>query len=251
MKRILSLLLCAAMAIVCFSGCSAKSNEELEVKTFVIETPYGNLRYPEKWKDMVTIDVDDSDCYVVKFSTDGAPLFDLSFNGGSGYVLGTLKLEEGNAVLRIMSYDFDSESEMYETYCMMQEDVNVILAHLSDEYEFAVGEIIEDEDTSVFAIETPLTTLYYPEKWKERVTVDVLEDVVKFSSEGIPLFDLRLGGDEGALLGSYNGIEIRIISYDMDQNGLSEERFNELCIMQEDVNVILQYLAEDSRFSMG
>lgn len=264
MKKMVCLLLCGMMIMSLLAGCekndgaedSAPVSESMVVgtegeETCPIETRYCVLRYPERWKEQVQVTIEEQGVYTVKFSADGVALFDLAFGGGDGYVLGTLKLDEGNVPVRITSYEVEFESEQYDTYCAMQEDVNVILNGLWTEYEFADGVLIEDVDDSVFGIETSVGTLYYPEKWKDQVTVDVSDSAVKFSANGIQLFDLLFGDGEGYLLGTYNGTEIRVVSYEIEQEGLSEQELNDLWAMQEDVNVILQHLMEDTGFAIS
>lgn len=264
MKKLVCLLLCSAVIMALFAGCnqndapenSAPVSESMVVgtegeETYPIKTRYCVLRYPERWKEQVQVTIEEQGVYTVKFSADGVALFDLAFGGEDGYVLGTLKLDEGNVPVRITSYEVEPGSEQYETYCAMQMDVNVILNGLWMEYEFADGVLIEDVDDSVFGIETSVGTLYYPERWKDQVTVDVSDSAVKFSANGIQLFDLLFGDSEGYLLGTYNGTDIRVVSYDIEQGDLPEQEFHDLCAMQEDVNVVLQHLMEDTNFIIG
>jgi hypothetical protein len=46
------------------------------------------------------------------------------------------------------------------------------------------------EDDSTFDIETNLGTLKYPNKWKEKVLIEVTDEKVCFSKDGVQLFDL-------------------------------------------------------------
>lgn len=210
------------------------SQEEI-VDTFEISTPYAILKYPQKWKDQVTVDISTEK---VSFSSSGTPLFDLRFNCDDGYVLGTIIGEEENTVFSITDYSVENEE-----LAGMQEDVNIILQHLMSDYDFAVGEKVIKEDTSTFDIETPLVTMKYPSKWKDKVTIDVREDGVSFSCAGTQLFDLMFVSCDGYLLGTYNGTPIYIIDYPIDGG--------ELCAMQEDVNVILEHLMQDEQFTIN
>lgn len=226
-------------------------SEEEQIRSeevFTIETKYCNLCYPEKWKENLQIGIDENDVYTVNFSADGIELFDLSFNGEDGYALGTLKTEEGNFVVRVVSYDIDDSIENYETYLMMQDDINIIIEHMVSDYEFIVGEIVEDGNDSVYGIETSVTTFYYPEKWKDIVTIDKTEDSVQFSYNDIKLFDLNFSGTDGYLLGKYKDIEIRVVSYEINEDNISVTELTELRAMQEDVNVIIQKLFLDNNF---
>ena len=263
MKKIIAMLLCVITAFSVLAGCSDKGEDtgdirttedvpiiasddtEQTVDTFVIQTQYAELHYPAQWKNDVNVEVTND---IVQFSCGDIRLFDLTFSGNSGYVLGTLATDKGNVVLSITNYDINNEAKYYDKYCAMQEDVNVIIEHLMADYDFTIGEPPVEEDTSVFEIETDLTTLYYPKKWQDAVTVETNQDVAKFSCGETPLFDLIFTGEEGYLLGTYNGTEIRIIAYDLEEANLSDTEYSKLCAMQDDVNVLLQYLMADSDF---
>ena len=86
------------------------------------------------------------------------------------------------------------------------------------------------------------SAMKYPAKWREDVQIDVSDDGVRFSNNGTALFDLLFHECDGYLLGSYNGTPIYIIDYPVDD----AEQAN----MQEDVNVILQYLMDDPSFQI-
>lgn len=222
-----------------------------ETETYAIETPYAILAYPVRWRDQVQTTVEGTDVYSLKFTAGETPLFDLNFGGTEGALLGTLKITSGNVVLRIVSYDIDENAENYMDLCIMQEDINVIIQHLAAEYDFTIGAEIIEEDTSTFEIETSLATLYYPQKWQDSVSVEVTDNKAAFSTtDGVQLFDLEFGQSEGVLLGTYGETELHIISYDIEQGERSEEDYNKLCAMQEDVNVILQHLLEDEAFTV-
>ena len=98
------------------------------------------------------------------------------------------------------------------------------------------------ETEAVFDIDTRIVTMKYPAKWREDVQIDVSDDGVRFSNNGTALFDLLFHECDGYLLGSYNGTPIYIIDYPVDD----AEQAN----MQEDVNVILQYLMDDPSFQI-
>lgn len=105
-----------------------------------------------------------------------------------------------------------------------------------------------EPSSPVFDIETRVCVMKYPLKWKDLVTVEVADDSVCFSYGDIKLFDLLFDSDEGYLLGTYDGTQIKIISYDFDKDSLSEDEYFNCCAMQEDVNVILQYWLSDKNF---
>ena len=105
-----------------------------------------------------------------------------------------------------------------------------------------------EPDVPVFDIKTRVCVMKYPLKWKDLVTVEVADDSVCFSYGDIKLFDLLFDSDEGYLLGTYDGTQIKLISYDFDKDSLSEDESFNCCAMQEDVNVILQYWLSDKNF---
>ena len=115
-------------------------------EVFAIQTKYGTLSYPEKWKELSKIEIVESPIYTVKFSGKTAsgdiPLFDLTFNGGDGYCLGTMKIDGQDVTIYIDDYSFDQSTmsdENYSNCCAMQADVNVILEHLAQDYSFTFG----------------------------------------------------------------------------------------------------------------
>ena len=283
MKKILILTLCALLAVSMFCGCAGGKDGsdtgeasdvqstdgapvsdpvstdegtgdvtddtgEPEEEVFVIKTAYADLKFPAKWQDKVTYEVGDDS---VSFSSGDVRIFDILFNGGDGYVLGTIIGEKENVVVKVADYLFDSDAENYDELCAMQEDINVIIDHLVKDYDFEVGVEAIKEDDSVFEIETPVATLYYPNKWKESVTIEKDGDSLRFSCGEIKLFDVLFNSDDGFRLGTYNDTTINVVDYEIDEDSFSAEDFERLCAMQEDINVILQYLMKDSNFTLS
>lgn len=115
-------------------------------EAFTIETKYGKLSYPDKWKELAKIEIVEGPIYTVKFSgktsAGDIQLFDLTFNGGDGYCLGTMKIDGRDVTIYINDYSFDQgtlSNEDYFNCCAMQEDVNTILEHLVEDYGFTFG----------------------------------------------------------------------------------------------------------------
>lgn len=266
MKKALFSIMAASLSVLLLAGCSGKNSENnsdtLKGETQAVEngenpvmvykTKYCDLKYPSKWADKVSVTIDDSDVYTVKFSMgDDTPVFDLTFNASSGNLIGTLIGEDENVVIRIKDYDMSEDDERYNDFCGAAEDVNVIIENLIADYSFAAGEEVIKEDNSVFEVRTSLVTMYYPTKWQDKVDIDITDDSVKFKSSEDKLFDLNFDSDEGYLLGKYDGVTISIVSYDINSEGMSEDRYYQLCAMQEDVNVILQHLMDDEKFEIA
>lgn len=192
------------------------------------------LKYPQKWEDELSVTQEEDR---VCFSRGELRLFDLVFNKpDEGILLGTVYGKQ-NTVITVVTYPLEGGDPEAR---QMQEDVNDVLDHLLEEYDFVAGEAGELIEGEVYAIPTPVTTLYYPTRWKERVTVDILADRVSFSSAGVPLFDLVFSEDAGFLLGYYDGTPISFVEYPVED----EDQVR----MKDDVNVILDYLSMDEAF---
>ena len=205
-----------------------------EIETFSFSVCGLELKYPMKWKDTVLVSVaGDRAC----FTYGEISLFDLTFNSDEGNVLGTVKSERGNTVVRIVNYPIETENE---NLYLMKEDINVTLQYLNEDYDFVPNEVIMAEDDSVFDIITPIATLKYPNKWKDTVDVEVLDYQVSFSNNGTPLFDIVYTECDGYLFGRYNNYPVYIVDYLVN----TEEQEK----MKEDVNVILDNLMKDGNF---
>lgn len=192
------------------------------------------FKYPQKWENKITVSQEDDR---VSFSRGDIRLFDFIFNRpNEGILLGTVYGKQ-NTVITVVSYPLgDGDSEARE----MQEDVNDILDHLLEDYDFVAGEAGEIIEGDVYGIPTSVTTFYYPTRWKDRVTVEILTEKVCFSSSGTPLFDLIFSEDSGVLLGYYDGTPISFVEYPVEDEDHVQ--------MKEDVNVILDYLNMDEAF---
>ena len=140
---------------------------------------------------------------------------------------------------------------IYEELKQMYSAIDVIADHLAKDYDFAQGEALSDSSEDVFAIETNLTTLYYPKKWQDKVTIDVEDNAVHFAYNGTKLFDLLFGGSEGDLLGVYDGTEVRVVLHELRQGTLSDSVYSEYLGMRDAVNVIVENLEKDSQFEIN
>ncbi len=258
MKKQFVIITALVLFIIVLAGCSVRqdtpsdssglvTDESAEITVY--KTKYCDLKYPVKWADQVKVEIDENGAYTVKFAlSDGTPIFDLIFDGQTGLLLGTLIEDDTNTVIRYVDYPMEENDSRYNTFCAMAEDVNVIIENLTRDYSFAAGEEIANEDHTIFEIHTSVAILQYPAKWQDKVNIDLSDTSVKFSCGEYKLFDLYFEGEEGSLLGTYKGKPIRIVSYDIDPSAVSGEMFDQLCAMQEDVNVILQHLIEDREF---
>lgn len=95
------------------------------------------------------------------------------------------------------------------------------------------------------AIETSFGTLYYPAKWAGDVSFTVNDDRVDAACSDVKLFTLYFGGEEGDVLGAVkkgdSSVELRYVLYDIDAD---DDRLDELSAMQDDINVIIQYMIQ-------
>ena len=110
-----------------------------------------------------------------------------------------------------------------------------------------------DPDEEVFVIETDYCDMKYPSKWEKKVKIDVTPEKVSFATADgeVKLFDLCFGGEEGYVYGTLTGdkpVEIRVVSYDIDEN---LKNFEECCIMQDNMNIILQYLVDEGKLTVS
>lgn len=243
----------AALIAVLLAACGSQSDGKSEnaatvdsagVKYNIIETPYANLRVTEDFDENVAHKETGKEPYVLTFSSkkDDTELFSIVFNGKGNTLFGTIVGEDANTVIHTNLVKLDENSENYETNRAYQDKLKDILSCLTADYEIILGEEVDHETTSDFDIETPVVTLKYPNKWKNKVKVEVTDDSVKFSNNGTPVFDLVFKETKGYLLGTYKETPIYMVEHPV--------KTNEQAAMQQDVNVILKHLMKDPNFKM-
>lgn len=166
MKRKLIALLLALVAMLCLAACgnggagdkdsekeksslteddtaAPQETEDPENAVFVIESSFGDLTYPERWKDQIrTENAEDSVTFygTVPGKTE-QKLFSIEYGESDGYLLGSL---DGVNVYIVNNdnFDFDSswtDEEKDEVYAM-QEDFNTILQTWLDSDDFQLAE---------------------------------------------------------------------------------------------------------------
>ena len=224
----------------------APTESKPEGEDFVtISTPYADLRLPASFDKAVSHEETGNEPYVITFKsrTDETELFSIIFNGTGEYLVGTLMGEEKNTVVHANTNDLDQNDQNYESNLFYQEQLYLILGYLAEDYNLVPEEAIDDEDPMDFEIQTSLVTLYYPSRWKEKVEIEVLDNGVKFSTAGTPLFDLMFEECDGYLLGTYQETPIYMVEYPVE----TEEQ----AAMQAGVNTILQHLTEDPSFTIN
>lgn len=149
MKKIFYILLSIAiialiLLVTMFNGNDSKNdgiNYMVEEDCYSIETEYCDLRYPIKWKDYVHIIYNAEEEYIVEFHSDDVHLFDVIFNGDESQKIGSITLDNQAFSIGIQSYGIAQDQydeDLYNEYCTMQEDLNVILAKLVEDYEMVL-----------------------------------------------------------------------------------------------------------------
>lgn len=270
MKKTIIFIISLMLCVLALSACGAKKDESKQasdatvatenveatvdnIETYEIKTKYGDLSFPKEWEEDVTVKIDDKDGYTVGFYAGKTKLFDLQYNCGSGEVLGTLNNDGENVIVRVSYAELDKKSADYDKYADMQNSVDLITDRLEKNYDFAKGDEIYVSGDDVFEIKMEPTSLYYPSQWKDKVTVDVNDGKATFSSDKVKLFDIIFGeaDDNAYLVGSYDGTDVYIVSYDIEQGKLSDNDFMNLRAMQESVDVIIDHLRQDEKFKLA
>lgn len=109
----------------------------------------------------------------------------------------------------------------------------------------------QTDEIPVMEIVSDMANLYYPEKWQSRLDIANADNVISFNSKGTRLFDFIFGGTEGTLLGYYDGVEVRIVSYEIIEADYSEDEYLTLRAMQEDIDIVIEHLLEEDGFILG
>ena len=174
------------------------------------------------------------------------------FGGKGDILLGTLLEEEGNTVVYANIPEVDSENEHCAEYQIYQDGINTILNNLKADYNFAVNLIVEPKNKETVAVEAGGITFYYPAKWQDAVQTEVADNGVSFSSNGVEFFDLSFVDSESAIFfGTYQQTQIYIITYEIDETQYTEDEYDALRMMQEDIDVIVDHLISDPNFTLG
>lgn len=137
------------------SSAQAESQEEESVSTidqqildeesYVIETDYVRLYYPQKWEDNLETEVVEDEGYVVEFygkveGKERQKIFEVIFNGDADIVIGTVENNGENIYVGFNLTDLelgdDWTDEEADIICAMQEDVNYLMGMLEREAGF-------------------------------------------------------------------------------------------------------------------
>lgn len=264
MKKILALIL-VILCIAAFAACgsdkddsgkgsgssaSDTSSDGIAAADKTIKTPYADLRVTTDFYEHTDYQEMSKDPYILTFSSkEGKELFALHFNHTTDNVVGTLKQKDKNIVIYMTLGKLDSKDANYDRDCRYQEEVNVIIESLEEDYDFIPYRAVSKDDSvdtqsvDTFNIKTTVTTLKYPKRWKDKVDIDNSGDTVKFSCDDTPLFDLVFNEGKGYLLGTYKDTPIYVIYHEVKKDEHIE--------MVDDVNIILQNLMKDKNFKVN
>lgn len=131
-RLILLMLACLGILV----SCSGKNDmnekdttSQAQVETFDIETVYGNLTYPERWKEQLRIaqQEDEIQFFGTVKGKEEKLLFTLGFGKSEGYLLGTLDDIDLYIIDAETEFGDDWTDDEKEQIISMQEDFNVIL----------------------------------------------------------------------------------------------------------------------------
>lgn len=143
-------VLCITLFLLLFSGCrenETSSNQEnnnadksIPAEAMVIETSYGDLYYPEQWKEFLqTEEEQKGDVIVIGFRAviqeNTYDLFDVSIGGNEGTIVGQITSEDGTQrAVYIDVADIAEDSQLTEgeqnSLYAMQEDLNYLVDNL-------------------------------------------------------------------------------------------------------------------------
>ena len=108
------------------------------------------------------------------------------------------------------------------------------------------------DSADMMEVDSPVGTLYYPEKWKDDVVFQVNGDQLVALYHDIPIFTLYFGGEKGFLYGTVNhdGVDTEL-RYEMHDLDSEREDYETMSIMQEDINIIFQFLTQEGKLTVA
>ena len=214
---------------------------------FAVPTQYGAIFVPERYFGAISASVKDSDPNTVEFidAEDGTGLFRILFGKETSIPVTTMNKNGTEVEVFAEFCELDPTADNHDRHLEYQEVLNDIISYFENGPESPDS---TDDKNSVFDIETAFMTLKYPAKWRDKVTVDVTDLEVSFRCGEHRLFDVLFGSENGFCVGTLRGMPIYIQTYEFDESSMTEEEFLELCEMQEDMNVLIDRLAEVDEF---
>lgn len=235
-----------------------------------IETPIIDLMYRSTAVNCLRAVVSDTEPYEVTILADldkttDIELLSFYFNREIGTNLGKIKDEDGNIVtVSFEKYGFEDRSVLSESDIerlkMTQEDLlDDIVANLPY-VEIAEQVSKENIENEYITIETSYTQLLYPKKWEEYLETEIIEtDVLSVvfychlpNREKVELFSYIFGDSADMLIGKLDGTEIGISFSELNNAAdWSNEEKQIFYEMQEDMNIIIDGLAQNESFQIA
>ena len=163
MKKIINkMIIIAIVIILCFSftGCNKNTEDQVgttnthkdtteeAIEEMDIETSFGTLKFPAKWKEQIRIEIEDeSECTIRFYGTvegkEEQHLFNISFGGEGDIPIGSIIMDGVGYDVCMTFAELDIEDwneEDANTLFAMQEDVNYIIKCLEKNSNFEKAE---------------------------------------------------------------------------------------------------------------
>ena len=252
--------------------------QEETAADILIDTPYGQLRYPGKWENVLRLEHIDATDYCVAFY--GKPqgleeyrLFDVYFRMDLGTGLGILETETGEKrAVDLVFYSIDLKPEwtreQSDTIVFMQEAANEMVQQLD------LAEIEQRKQTGepesnavqsgVQSVQTPYGALEYAKSWGQKMKTRITEGddyVITFFADIpgrdlIPLFDVVFGQNGQVIVGSAaaadgSTVKVMVNMYELEFSGAwTAEEKDTVYEMAEEINYVLDKLAQCDGITM-
>lgn len=239
---------------------------QVEIPDMEIETPYGKLYFPGRWKAELRVDNQENmvSFYAAMSGLTECRLFDVCFNTAEQGALGYLETEAGEKIPVGIQFYTIQRADDWNDYVMdrilvMQEDVN----HLIDKLDLKpldsqpqVQQAVESASGEDLMIQTPYGALQYPGKWVQYLSTESSETgeyTVSFfaelpGKERMPLFEVVFGSSGQLAVGSLqteNGetLEVTINPHKLDFAGTWTSAEQDVVFeMMESMNYVLSQL---------
>lgn len=258
-----ALVAAAAVVILCHHKNPAEQEHLVD-----IETKYGTLYYPQKWKEYLTVEITNEErtvCFYARTGEKTAHLFDVFFGEETGGYLGTIQNEDAeNVNVSMLVYELNEEEwtqEEKQFLDSMQEDANWLIQNLPETLIQIPQEQAKYSSSlqSDICMETAYCVLKFPGKWKNQVDFQIqegtpygvtvygcVEDQLQY-----PLFTICFDAEaENPMfwMMTEEGIRagVTIQTYEIPwSTGWTEDMINNLYAMQEEANYVLEKLMQE------
>ena len=228
--------------------------------TVNVQTPYGDVIYPNSWENMLTAACVSENPYVLRFSgniagTDSVPLYDLVFNGEEGAFFASFYNVDGDLVeVRVVVHALNDTAEAV-LYRMQQELNNTALALPLSYHEGAKNpaDLVQTAPNSGFAIQTPYGTVNYSSYWESYLKVESIEGVphklafwcVMPDKDPVLLYTIVFGEAEGEQVAMINDhpVTVQFSGFIPDETWTEEEQ-NVVMSLSDEISLTLEALTQ-------